>query len=58
MNPEPFNFTLRLADFDLSRLPISADALRANRDLLAQAVSEYYAAIFRKLSGTATWSFP
>ena len=53
MNPEPFNFTLRLADFDLSRLPISADALRTNRDLLAQAVSEYYATIFRKLGGTA-----
>ena len=53
MNPQPFNFTLGLADFELSRLPISADALRANRDLLAQAISEYYTAIFRKLGGTA-----
>ncbi len=53
MNPQPFTFTLGLADFDLSRLPIAADALRADRDLLARAISEYYAAIFRKLGGTA-----
>ena len=53
MNPQPFSFVLRLDDFDLSRLPIAADALRANPDLLAQAISEYYTAIFRKLGGTA-----
>jgi Flp pilus assembly protein TadD len=53
MNHQPFAFTLRLADFDLSRLPISADALRANPDLLAEAISEYYAGIFRKFGGTA-----
>lgn len=53
MNHLPFNFTLRLSDFDLSRLPISAEVLRSSPDLLAQAVSEHYAAIFRKLGGTA-----
>jgi Tfp pilus assembly protein PilF len=53
MNQQPFSFTLSLGDFDLSRLPISAVALRSSPDLLAQAVSEYYSAIFRKLGGTA-----
>jgi tetratricopeptide (TPR) repeat protein len=53
MNQQPFSFILRIEDFDLSRLPIAADALRANPDLLTQAISEYYAAIFRKLGGTA-----
>jgi hypothetical protein len=53
MNQQPFSFILRIEDFDLSRLPIAADALRANPDLLAQAISEYYTAIFRKLGGTA-----
>ena len=53
MNPQPFNFSLRLADFDLSRLPIAADALSANPDLRAQAISEYYASVFRKFGGTA-----
>jgi tetratricopeptide (TPR) repeat protein len=53
MNQQPFSFILRLEDFDLGRLPIAADALRANPDLLAQAISEYYTAIFRKLGGTA-----
>jgi len=54
MNQQPFSFILRIEDFDLSRLPIAADALRANPDLMAQAISEYYTAIFRKLGGTAT----
>ena len=53
VNPQPFSFTLRLDDFDLSRLPISAEALRADHDLLAQAISKYYTAIFQKLGGTA-----
>jgi Flp pilus assembly protein TadD len=53
MNDQPFSFTLRLEDFDLGRLPISADALRANPDLLAEAISQYYSEIFRKLGGTA-----
>lgn len=53
MNQQPFSFILRIEDFDLSRLPIAAEALRANPDLLAQAISEYYTAIFRKLGGTA-----
>ena len=53
MNPQPFSFSLRLEDFDLSRLPISADVLRADRDLLVQAISKYYTAIFQKLGGTA-----
>ena len=53
MNEQPFNFTLRLEDFDLSRLPISAEVLRADPDLLAQAISKYYTAIFQKLGGTA-----
>ena len=54
MNPQPFSFVLRLEDFDLSRLPISADVLRADRDLLVEAISKYYTAIFQKLGGTAT----
>jgi Flp pilus assembly protein TadD len=53
MNEHPFSFILRLADFDLSRLPISEDALRASPDLLAQAISEYYARMFRGVGGTA-----
>lgn len=53
MNQQSFSFILRIEDFDLSRLPIAPDALRANADLLAQAISEYYVAIFRKLGGTA-----
>jgi Flp pilus assembly protein TadD len=53
MNPQPFSFSLRLEDFDLSRLPISADVLRADRDLLVQAISDHYTAIFQKLGGTA-----
>jgi tetratricopeptide (TPR) repeat protein len=53
MNPQPFSFSLSLADFDLSRLPIAADVLAADPDLRAQAISEYYAAVFRKLGGTA-----
>ena len=53
MNTQPFSFSLRLEDFDLSRLPISADVLRADRDLLVQAISKYYTAIFQKLGGTA-----
>lgn len=53
MNQQPFSFILRIEDFDLGRLPIAADALRANPDLLSQAISEYYIAIFRKLGGTA-----
>jgi Flp pilus assembly protein TadD len=53
MSEQPFNFTLRLEDFDLSRLPIAADVLRADPDLLAEAISKYYTAIFQKLGGTA-----
>ncbi len=53
MSDQPFTFTLRLEDFDLSRLPIAADALRASPDLLAEAISQYYSDIFRKLGGTA-----
>jgi Flp pilus assembly protein TadD len=54
MSEQPFNFTLRLEDFDLNRLPISADVLRADPELLGQAVSKYYTAIFQKLGGTAS----
>ena len=53
MNEEAFSFTLRLEDFDLSRLPISAEVLRSDRGLLRQAISKYYTAIFQKLGGTA-----
>ncbi len=53
MNQQPFTFSLRLEDFDLGRLPISAEALRADADLMAQAVSQYYTEIFRGLRGTA-----
>jgi len=53
MNQQPFSFVLRIEDFDLRRLPIAADALQANPDLLSQAISEYYTAIFRALGGTA-----
>ena len=42
MNTQPFSFSLRLEDFDLSRLPISADVLRADRDLLVQAISKWF----------------
>jgi tetratricopeptide (TPR) repeat protein len=50
---QPFTFSLRLQDFDLGRLPISAEALRADADLMAQAISQYYTEIFRGLGGTA-----
>jgi tetratricopeptide (TPR) repeat protein len=53
MSDQPFTFTLRLEDFDLSRLPIAADTLRASPDLLAEAISQYYSGIFLKLGGTA-----
>ena len=53
MNQEPFTFSLRLEDFDLSRLPIAAEALRADQNLLAQAITQYYTGIFKKLGGTA-----
>ncbi|MEI6077188.1 MAG: tetratricopeptide repeat protein [Verrucomicrobiota bacterium] len=53
MNEQPFTFKLPLADFDLSRLPISADLLREKPDLMAAAVSDYYTGIFQKLGGTA-----
>jgi len=53
MSEQAFNFTLRLEDFDLSRLPIAAEVLRADRDLLMQAISQYYTVIFQKLGGTA-----
>ena len=53
MNQEPFTFSLRLEDFDLSRLPIAVEALRADQNLLAQAISQYYTEIFKKLGGTA-----
>ncbi len=53
MNEQPFTFSLGLADFDLSRLPIAEEALRADQNLLAQAISHYYAEIFKKLGGTA-----
>ena len=36
MNQQPFSFILRIEDFDLGRLPIAADALRANPDLLPE----------------------
>jgi hypothetical protein len=42
MNPQPFSFSLRLEDFDLSRLPISADVLRADRDLLVGRLHDLY----------------
>ena len=54
MKPQPFSFALGLEDFDLGRLPISAEVLRADRDLLIRAISDYYTAIFQKLGGTAT----
>jgi Tfp pilus assembly protein PilF len=53
MNEQPFSFSLRLQDFDLSRLPISAEALRADSDLLAQAISQYYTEVFRTVGGVA-----
>jgi tetratricopeptide (TPR) repeat protein len=53
MSEQPFSFSLSLQDFDLSRLPISAEALRADSNLLAQAITQYYRQIFRKLGGVA-----
>jgi tetratricopeptide (TPR) repeat protein len=53
MSEQAFSFTIRVEDFDLTRLPISAEALRADPALLNQAISGYYSEIFRKVGGTA-----
>jgi tetratricopeptide (TPR) repeat protein len=53
VKPPPFDFKLRLEDFDLSLLPIAPAVLQADPQLLQQAISEYYAGLFRPLGGTA-----
>jgi len=53
MKQEPLIFSFKIEDFDLGKIPISPDLLRADRRMLESAVSDYYAAQFSPLGGEA-----
>lgn len=53
MKPDPLQFTFLTEDFDLEKLPISADLLKADRPMLETAITAYYAEQFRPVGGQA-----
>jgi tetratricopeptide (TPR) repeat protein len=54
MNPEPFSFQYPVGDFDLSNVPIDAELLRGNPEMLTSAIQSFYEEFFRELGGRAT----
>ena len=54
MKPEPLDFSFPIADFDLSKLPIDPTLLKADKALLEDAVSGYFAEQFKPLGGEAS----
>ncbi len=56
MTPEAFQFSIALADFDLSKLPFASELLRSDPKLLTEAITRYYVDFFRPLGGHAAFS--
>lgn len=53
MKKEPLVFTFTIDDFDLAKLPVDPGVLRGNRNLLEEAVSNYFAEQFKAVGGEA-----
>lgn len=56
MSEQPFEFEFEISTFDLSLLPIDADLLRQNPEMLAEAVEDFYAEMFARMGGDAALS--
>ncbi len=54
MPGEPLNLIFRIEDYDLSLLPIDAELLKSDRQMLEEAVADAYAEQFKKLGGEAS----
>lgn len=51
MKHEPLNFSINVADFDLAKLPINAELLRSDRQLLESAIYKYFVEYLSPLGG-------
>lgn len=51
MKHEPLIFSIKIDDFDLTKLPIDGDVLRSDRKMLESAISEYYTQHLNHLGG-------
>jgi Tfp pilus assembly protein PilF len=51
MSVDPLSFEFRLADFDLSLLPVDAEFLKANEAMLRSTLQEHLREVFERLPG-------
>ena len=54
MKPEPLDFSFPVADVDLAKLPIDPALLKADKAMLEDALSGYFAEQFKPLGGEAS----